>query len=93
MKRFHLSTLLLLTVLAGAFVGANCWERRTRSNAAALNGTAERGWPLTFYKKDLRGFEDTKFNTFALGSNSAIALASLALAGYVSEKIARRRGV
>ena len=31
MKRFHLSTLLLLTVLAGTFVGANVLERRGKT--------------------------------------------------------------
>jgi len=132
MKRFHLSTLLLLTVLAGAFVGANMWKRDhplTDIDAFIVGRVYEdphfeygdtssrwatvgwvQGWPYpAVYSFKFRrqtwsggspqdgswiaGPEQTWSGTDRenLGTNIAIGLAALALAGYVSEKLARRK--
>ncbi|HYG76322.1 MAG TPA: hypothetical protein VEK08_15055 [Planctomycetota bacterium] len=93
MKRFHLSTLLLLTVLASAFVGANVvWQEERLSVIKAI---CWRGWPWT-YEIIWRVYPqmasvDDWLDTSALTKNIASGLAALALAGYVSEKIARRK--
>ena len=109
MKRFHLSTLLLLTVLAGAFVGVNTIPRAVypNSNDAPI---LYYGWPLTFADNMVELSDEDyerlrmRFNGFPpqmprtggygmrpLAANITIGLIALALAGYVSEKIARRK--
>jgi len=103
MKRFHLSTLLLLTTLAGAFIGANIWKRDTHpvfvvvgvdatSNTPTFKSVPAKaqGWPFT-YRLHYDGTTTDMWGSLA--ANIAVGLAALALAGYVSEKFARRRGV
>ena len=81
MKRFHLSTLLLVTVLAGAFVGANVAVEFHGGNYCW-------GWPLyteeQYYPDTTDLIVSAIFNLIPCGI-------VLALAGYVSEQIARRQ--
>jgi len=105
MKRLHLSTLLLLTVLAGAFIGLNMLERtgtvQTRVYVESKRGGSKeiempaivKGWPIVYkasYEPEPAVYLD-RINNLAFAISSLLALASLALAGYVSEKIIRRR--
>jgi len=80
MKRFHLSTLLLLTVLAGAFVGANV-------GVEIHGGMYYWGWPLQteeqYYPDSTERFLSAMINAIPCGI-------IIALAAYASEKIARR---
>ena len=95
-KRFHLSTLLLLTVLAGAFIGAQLLPRRTavsstlpdERNSVAVVPARTHGWPIS-YELDLGYRRDSAPGYIVV--NICIGFAGLALVGYVSEKIARRR--
>ena len=94
MKRFHLSTLLLLTVLGGAFIGANLQPRAVAYSFNNWNDVhfAARGFP--FICARLVGDGSGKLSWSIEGTvaaNIAIAIAALALGGYVSEKIARRK--
>jgi len=103
MKRFHLSTLLLLTVLAGAFLGANYVERVSDpweyKDTSILVRTHEQGWPLSWKEahvpvyerhRDLVEWKETV--TFEpVSINFVVGFAALALVGYVFEKIVRRK--
>ena len=86
--QIHLSTMLLLTVLAGAFVWLNV--RPYYEDEVSL------GWPFTIYRPYLWGigpeFDRSSYDWLAFAANMLVAVAGLALAGYVSEKIFRRRG-
>ncbi|HYG78488.1 MAG TPA: hypothetical protein VEK08_26040 [Planctomycetota bacterium] len=84
MRRFHLSTLLLLTVLAGAFIGANVSYREGTLERERLE-YRYRGFPLEWWTQGTRPFY------LRLVANGVAGVAGLALVGYVSEKIAWRR--
>jgi len=88
MKRFHLSTLLLLILLAGAFVGANVVEQYEGQPPHLY---VYRGWPVRCQVTRVSILMQHAFSWQRLSCNIVIGLAALALAGYVSEKIARRR--
>ena len=100
MRRFHLSTLLLLTVLAGAFVGAQFWTRHNEYRFSINGGDwvdcnlLEQGFPFRcrFDSKIVDGDDwYFEFDWVALALNCTVGLSGLALAGYVSEKIIRRK--
>jgi len=84
MKRFHLSTLLLLTVLAGAFIGANVCHREGILDRERLK-YRYRGFPLEWSTQGTPPFY------LRLVANGVAGLAGLALIGCMSEKIIRRR--
>jgi len=113
--QLHLSTLMLLTVLAGAFIGANV---QTVISTEEADGGFSRctfegyGWPWQWRFKllyvELR-HEDGRWrhapisaaaNATVRGAhvqpvrgitNALVAIAALALVGYVSERVIRRR--
>ncbi|HYF51693.1 MAG TPA: hypothetical protein VEJ63_19920 [Planctomycetota bacterium] len=98
--RLHLSTLLLLTILAGAFVGAQFWEREySRNHTGEWKIWRQRGLPFTYeqWYADVDSefcigprFLDTN-RELSIAVNSVIGLAGLVLVGCVSEGIIRRR--
>jgi len=106
MKRFHLSTLLLLSVLAAAFLGSNAQIREiSRVRGGWRNGdfvVYHRGWPCTFHEsivaemrhvsgRTLSAIEEERMDQWGITVNLAVGLGTLALIGYVSENIIRRR--
>jgi len=104
MKRFHLSALLLLTALAGAFLLTQLRERRTTLELKEVSAVEVRkGAPFTYSRSveytprklsallDISDVPQDLFSYSAIVVNCLIGFAGLALAGCVSEKIIRRR--
>jgi len=101
--RFHLFTLLLLYVLGAAFVGANLVEHEGqawRYDNAIWVKTHTHGWPISSRQwttpiheghKTMVTWEESR-SDIALILNPIIGLTGLALIGYVSERVMRRRG-
>jgi len=111
MMRFHLSTLVLWIVLAGAFVWANTPQSEEkveiRINFRPVAGQrlyrgpvlgpdvtrVVQGWPFT-YKTTFYYDGQSPYHIMDWrvgGANLAIGLASLALVGYLSERLIQRR--
>ena len=95
MKRFHLSTLLLLTVLAGAFVGANCIVRLGQQGWSIPEGVNQGwcnayGWPIAF-TGEANDNEPYWFDGFALLINVVVGLAILYCATSILQNITRRK--
>jgi len=58
MKRFHLSTLLLLTLLAGAFMWANLAERKLGVQLSGKSEKVTAGTGVTMWIDDVKLSED-----------------------------------
>jgi hypothetical protein len=66
-KRIHLSTAILLMIIASAFVGMNCYFRRETFSEGY-------GWPMLFFERELVFFD---FKSFVTGIAPAPAPFSL----------------
>jgi len=104
--QLHLSTVLLLTVLAGVFLGAQFWERENldlpqeafvEGGLRSYSDCHAQGWPLGFglflWRENQGKVAEAClwFSRGRLALNVISALVALALAAYVSEKIIRRK--
>ena len=96
--QLHLTTLLLLTVLAGAFVGAQFWTRRgdyivPPNVEVSFVFPSDfdphykvRGWPVAYegwLRTDVRDW----FKGWALVLNAMLGIVALAIMGYCVERI------
>ncbi|HYF48822.1 MAG TPA: hypothetical protein VEJ63_05425 [Planctomycetota bacterium] len=91
LKRVHLSTLLLMTVSAAAFMGANTVEGERILAREGFGGQnsyrilAKRGWPIAYHEHYEHRNED-RFIWEYLALNVLVGFTGVVLVGYTVEE-------